>query len=151
MLEFEVPIRLRAGKTERSKIYSLNLNVYRNLQFHVNNALKIKFREVCKKAISDKYKIIPEYERVQIEYRLFLPSKRKSDIGNWGAVVQKFTEDALVNIGIIEDDHYEIVYATCYRFGGIDPKNPRCLVSIYGEGGSLPLLNTPLIDLMTPF
>jgi Holliday junction resolvase RusA-like endonuclease len=45
-------------------------------------------------------------------------------------VITKFTHDALVEFGILEDDNYNIVTEITYRFGGVDKDNPRCDVTI---------------------
>ena len=41
------------------------------------------------------------------------------------SIVEKFTDDVLVEHGYLPDDSYKIIPAIDYRFGKIDKENPR--------------------------
>lgn len=66
----------------------------------------------------------------KISYTIFYPTKRKFDVDNIGAVVGKFTHDALIEAGVLEDDNHTYISDINYVFGGIDKENPRCDVVI---------------------
>jgi hypothetical protein len=54
------------------------------------------------------------------------------DLGNVLSVVQKFTEDALVELGLLTDDSYDIISKVEYGFGRVDRENPRVELTIDG-------------------
>ena len=123
---FSVPIRLEVGVVKK-KTHYINLNNYRNWAFQLNNSLKKQF----KIEVAEIVRSLEPYDRpVKISYEIFYPTRRVFDIDNIGSVVTKFTHDALVEFGVIEDDNYKIVQEITYRFGGVDKDNPRCDVTI---------------------
>lgn len=124
--ELSVPIKLEVGVVKK-KTYYLNLNGYRNWQFQLNNQLKKTFKiEVAEKI----RELTPVTGTCRISYTIYYPTRRLFDIDNIGSVITKFTHDALVEFGILEDDNYKIVEEIVYRFGGIDKEYPRCDVVI---------------------
>lgn len=123
---FSVPIRLEAG-VDKKKTHYLNLNNYRNWQFHLNNQLKKLFKIQMAETIRQ---LKPVANVCSISYTIYYPTKRKFDIDNIGSVVTKFTHDALVEFGILVDDDYTYINEIVYKFGGVDKENPRCDVEI---------------------
>lgn len=67
---------------------------------------------------------------VVMYYVLYPKTKRLTDIGNVCSVHQKFVEDALINLGTIEDDNYTFIHGSVFTFGGVDKLNPRVTVEI---------------------
>lgn len=63
-------------------------------------------------------------------YTIYPNSNRKFDLGNVCSIIQKFTDDALIELGIITDDSYKIIPNINYRFGGVDKENPRAELEI---------------------
>lgn len=125
-LKFEVPIFIEMGVSKKKRYY-LNLNSYRNWQFHLSNQLK----QVFKTSLKDTLEALPPITKpVKITYTIFYPTKRKIDIDNIGCVICKFTNDALVHYGILQDDNNEIVPIIKFMYGGIDKENPRCQVEL---------------------
>ena len=124
--ELSVPIRLEVG-VRKKKTHYLNLNNYRNWQFQLNNQLKKTFKITVANDIRN---LEPVGGPVKITYSIFYPTKRAFDVDNIGTVISKFTMDALVEFGIIEDDNYHFVPEIVFEFGGIDKENPRCDVLI---------------------
>lgn len=123
---FDVPIKLEVG-IRKKKTYYLNLNGYRNWQFQLNNQLKKLFKVSVAKQIRD---LTPVDGVCSVLYEIYYPTRRAFDIDNIGTVITKFTHDALVEFGILEDDNYNYVNEIIYRFGGVDKENPRCQVTI---------------------
>ena len=123
-ITFSVPLFLVRGK-KKPKNYWLALNNYRNWQFHLNNQLKQQFKDEIE---------IPEIDEpirhCRIKYVFYYPTHQRRDIGNSLAVVSKFTEDALVDAGVIMDDDYTIVAKISGEYGGHDKCNPRCEVTV---------------------
>lgn len=124
--ELSVPIKLEVGVT-KTKTHYLNLNGYRNWQFQLNNQLKKLFKITVAEDIRN---LKPVGGPIRITYKIFYPTKRAFDVDNIGAVISKFTMDALVEFGVLEDDNYTIVPEVRFEFGGIDKDNPRCDVTL---------------------
>lgn len=123
---FSVPIRLEVGVVKK-KTHYINLNNYRNWAFQLNNSLKKQFKIEVAEAIRE---LEPVTGTCKIHYTIYYPTRRVFDIDNIGSVITKFTHDALVEFGILEDDNYKIVTDISYCFGGVDKENPRCDVTI---------------------
>lgn len=68
--------------------------------------------------------IIP-MDKISVTYTLFVGSKRRLDIANVCAIVDKFFMDALVEMGKLPDDNYEHLTKITFLFGGYDKSNPR--------------------------
>ena len=111
----------------KKKNFILNLNVYRNAHYMTLNTVKRRYKEVLK----DQILLLPVYDKpIQIIYRLFPKTKRRTDIGNVLSVHQKFFEDALTEFKKITDDNYLYVPRTAQIFGEVDPTNPRVEIII---------------------
>lgn len=132
--ELSVPIKLEVGVVKK-KTYYLNLNGYRNWQFQLNNQLKKTFKIQVAEKIRE---LTPVTGTCKITYTIYYPTRRLFDIDNIGSVITKFTHDALVEFGILEDDNYKIVEEITYKFGGIDKDDPRCDVVIEEIDNAIP-------------
>jgi len=121
----ELPIYVETGVRKKRKHY-LNLNLYRNLPFHLNNSLKKELKRVVTPLLptSDIH-----YEHFELEYILYLPNKLKRDISNVLAIIDKFFCDALVENGNVPDDNYQHLKKVIYKYGGMDDKR-RGYVSV---------------------
>lgn len=106
------------------KNYSLNLNIYRNIHYRVNNNLKIKFKEL----ISPQIKWL-KLNKIWIEYTLYY--SRKSDLMNWVSIIDKFFSDALVENKCIPNDNIDYIKEIKAKVWWKDLKNPRCEIELY--------------------
>lgn len=121
-------------KRKKDKKYYLNLNVYRNTHFQILNQAKREFVEEVKKAL-----VVNSIEYpLELRYTLYVATKRRIDLTNVVSVIDKFTQDALVVLGVIADDNVEYIQKVTAVFGGIDKHNPRCVLNIF------PLYNTKM-------
>lgn len=116
-------------KTKADKVFALNLNVYRNTHYLVLNQAKIAWKNIVQSALCDARELfaIPPY---RFAYTVFPRSNRKFDLANVLPIVQKFTDDALIEFGIIPDDSYKVIPEITYKFGGVCKENPRCELEI---------------------
>lgn len=112
-------------KKSAGKRVSLNLNYFRNAKHFELNALKIAYTETMREQIQS---IIKVKWPIKLRCRYYL--QRKSDIGNWHSIVEKFFCDALVQFGRIPDDNVQYIIGGNYHFAGYDPKNPRCEIEL---------------------
>jgi len=120
----ELPLSLELG-VKKKKRYYLNLNIYRNLAFHLNNNLKKEFKRLVAPMLPEVH-----YERYTITYVLYLPNFLKRDISNVCSVVDKFFCDALVELGIVPDDNYEHLPLVTYKFGDVLPKDGKVIAHV---------------------
>ena len=121
-------------KTKADKVFVLNLNNFRNAHHFTMNQAKILWKDVVLGSldgfnVNGPEAIIPPF---RFTYTVFPGSNRKFDIGNVLPAVEKFTDDALIELGIIPDDSYKVIPAIDYRFGGVDKENPRIELEITG-------------------
>ena len=124
---FNIPLQFELGKKKKRK-YSLNLNTYRNLHYHVNNDLKVLISEYIKNSIS----ILPIHEPVRIDYIIYPGSKRRMDLDNM-VVIAKYVQDGLVSAGILKDDDYNHIVNISFQVDELDPdKQGYCKVVIKG-------------------
>lgn len=118
------------------KVWTLNLNLYRNANFHLLNQAKTAWKDNLRCGLFEGYRpdreknltqIIPPYHFI---YTVFPAARRSFDVSNVCSIVDKFTADALQELGIIENDNYKIIPMVTYRFGQIDKENPRVELEI---------------------
>jgi hypothetical protein len=126
-VKFNVPIVIR-----KKKNYWLNLNQYRNWHYQTSNNLKKAFKALVKAELiqSSTLGLKPQNRSIEIAYTLYFRDKSNVDVANVCSVVDKFTCDALVELGFLEDDCYKFVRGVKYNYGGVDKDNPRCEVEI---------------------
>ena len=113
-------------KTKKDKVYSLNLNTYRNLHFIVNNQLK----EIYEQQMYEKLKNVYFNNPVRLTFVLYKRDRRIIDRSNFLCIVEKFFCDCLTKFSCIPDDNDKYIVSTIYKTGGIDPKNPRVEIQI---------------------
>lgn len=118
-------------KKKPNKVWILNLNSYRNTHFQILNNAKVAYKENLRCAFFEGDRrtpgmnlddLIPPYH---FTYTIYSGSNRKFDLANVLSIVQKFTDDALIELGIITDDSFKVIPEITYRFGGVDKGNPR--------------------------
>lgn len=56
----------------------------------------------------------------------YAENRRKFDLTNKAESIM----DILVDVGLLEDDNYEVVPNLTLKFGGLDKNNPRCEIEI---------------------
>ena len=126
-----LPIRVTLPrKRVADKKLSLNLNVYRNCpHFTLNDAKKV-YVDIVRSAVAGrKLEIKPP---LSFSYVVYPHTRRRMDLGNVLSIVQKFTEDALVELGLLTDDSFEIIRHVEYGYGHVDRTNPRVELVING-------------------
>lgn len=123
-------------KTKEDKIFMLNLNVYRNANFHILNQAKIAWKEILRTEILnkndcfDKLLSICNGAVLRFVYTVHKGDKKSYDVANICSIIDKFTCDALVELGVIKGDNYKIISQVEYKTGEIDKENPHCELEI---------------------
>ena len=107
-------------KGDKKKPFRLNLNTYRNSNSYLLGTTKKFYFKEIKEILKNTF--IPQLNKVEIIYELFLKSKRELDISNVLSIVDKYFCDSIVELGVIPDDNYKIIPKVTYKFGGIGDK-----------------------------
>lgn len=139
LLKLNLPLSvIIPRKTKADKVFALNLNVYRNTHHMVLNQAKVAWKYIVLSALTStcfKKPVFPPGPYL-FTYTVYPPSRRAFDLGNVLPIVQKFTDDALIELGIILDDNFNHVREISYKFGGQDKDNPRVELDILLWGQS---------------
>lgn len=114
-------------KTKDDKVFMLNLNIYRNSHHMTLNQSKVLWKEIVKASVKENLTTPPPYS---FTYTAYPSTNRKFDLGNVLPIIQKYTDDALIEMGIITDDSYKVIPKIHYYFGGVDKENPRVELEI---------------------
>ncbi len=125
MWSIDLPVSIRLGK-KKPKSHPLNLNWYRNANFHTLNNVKISFAEQIKPMIGH----LPKILKLSLQYTLYPRTHQLCDTANVCSIVDKFFCDTLVDAEVLDDDNYTILGDVRFLFGEVDPKNPRATVVI---------------------
>lgn len=121
-----LPLYITTGKVKKKHHY-LNINKVFNMHFQLRNTIKKLFTEIVGAFILS----CPIFHNpIQITYVIYKPTKRRYDVMNVVAIIDKFFQDTLVEHGKITDDSYLIVPRVVGVHGGIDKNNPRVDVII---------------------
>lgn len=121
--EFELPIYMQVGK----KKISVAVNWYRNAHYQVSNNAKRKY----KKLIEDQFSgLTKPAGKIHVTYEYYAARNNKPDLDNMTGTVKKFFQDAMVELGFIEDDNVSIIVSTKEKYMGIDRENPRVVAKI---------------------
>jgi hypothetical protein len=118
----KAPLFVMVGK----KRFPINLNHFRNAYFHAINKSKILYKEQIQSQLVGLSLVPP----LTITYTYYPPDKRLSDLGNVLTIQSKYFEDALVELGYLEDDNYTFINQSIYKFGSMDRTDPRVEIDI---------------------
>lgn len=121
--EFELPCYIKHGK----KNIPINLNWYRNAHHQVSNKIKVKFKEIIAPQLEGLEKI---NSKVHLKFVYYAARDNSPDLDNFTSVSKKFFQDAIVELGLIDDDNINYITSTSEYYGGIDRKKPRVVVYI---------------------
>lgn len=94
------------------------------------NQAKIAYKDKVKEALEACSDLVLSEGPYKFTYTVFPATKRAFDLGNVLPIIQKFCDDALIDLGVIKDDNWNIVQEIDYRFGAIDKEDPRVELEI---------------------
>lgn len=114
-------------KTKKDKTYLVGLNWFRNAHHFLQNEVKKHYHELVILLLMDF-----EDDRIgkyRIKYKLYYKNKA-SDMMNIVPMVDKFFNDALQEMGLIENDNVQFFGDCNIKVGGQDKENPRLEIEI---------------------
>lgn len=135
MLRLELPLRVRTGKTDESKWFILNLNNYRNEHHMCLSKAKHNYHEVVRDLLIElgwpkKRLLLGTKPPYRATWTLYKPTRTRMDLENPLPIISKFTMDALVTYGVLEDDDDKTIAQVVYNPGGVDKLHPRAVLEI---------------------
>lgn len=113
-------------KTKKDRKVYINLNTYRNLHYIVNNQAKQIYKEQMQEQINK----LPRFDKINVYFKLYKNSKRKSDKDNIISITKKYFFDALVELGKIEDDNDNFIKSEITMPTELDAGNGRVEIFI---------------------
>lgn len=113
-----------SGKTK----FILNLNNYRNAHFQVLNKAKKLYAEEVSLALGKQQACFNG--GCMLTYTLYQPTNRRVDVSNPLSIIDKFTCDALTELGVLPDDSNKYIQSVAYVWGGVDKVSPRAELEI---------------------
>ena len=116
--EFKLPCYIQSGK----KKIPISLTWYRNAHFRQSNNIKRKFKELIKEQVEI---LDPIKGPISVKFVYYAARNNSPDLDNFTSVSKKFFQDALVELGFIDDDNVTYITKTTEEYGGIDRDNPR--------------------------
>jgi hypothetical protein len=126
MIIDNIPIKLPKNK---SAFQWLNLNHFRNNGYHLNNKMKRDFDCIFRGLCGEIDGVCPD-PPVELIYTIYRRDKRRVDLGNIAAIVDKFTSDSLVHCGLLPDDSTDYIKSIKFVDGGVDKQRPRATLEI---------------------
>jgi Holliday junction resolvase RusA-like endonuclease len=137
-VRLSLPLSVILPRKKQARLFPLNLNIYRNTHYIVLNQAKKLYKEKVEQAWNEETytQCLLPLSEINIKppfifvYTVFPANNRAFDLANILPIVQKFTDDALIELGIIKDDNHKIVSAINYRFGKVDKEKPRVELEI---------------------
>lgn len=130
---FSVPLFvILPRKTKEDKKVNLAFNQYHNWCTFLRNEIKQTYQKNIEKILANSG-LVPLSKIRKIKYTLYLSQDRtEADTRNFTNLVDKYLCDALVKYGYLKSDNWKTILSTEDTCGGMDRKNPRVEVTIYG-------------------
>ena len=113
-------------KTKKDKKVYINLNTYRNLNRFTENVCKKAFKDIMRKQLEGLEIQTP----VEVSYKVFKESNRKSDKMNVISITSKYLMDAITEFGCWEDDDDTNIKKEILLPTEVDKNYPRVVVEI---------------------
>jgi hypothetical protein len=110
------------------KRFPLNLNGYRNAHFHLLDDVKKVYVDHVRESVGTMP--VNATPPLSCTYTIYPRTAQSFDLGNSLCIVQKFAEDALVELGLIPEDNFKVINEVVYRYGCVDKTNPRVELEI---------------------
>ena len=126
MIKLDLPVYWNI--TKNRKIF-VGMNWYQRANKYEINKVKQEYHELSKsKLFGNKEKIKGSY---LVRYKYFYKNSG-TDLRNVTSVIDKFFNDALQELGIVENDNVKYFKESIDQVGGLDKKNPRIEIEVEG-------------------
>lgn len=114
---------------KKPKNISISLNRYRNAHHFTSNNIKKRYKDLVKTKLAPYWKIklvLP----ISLVFKYYNGTHRRSDLEWFCAIQNKFFQDALVELGYIEDDNYDFITDIRYIYWWYDKWKAKVEIEI---------------------
>lgn len=136
MIKLSLPLYYeQTFKTKKSKNILVALNWYRNCDFHINNKIKKEYHNIIKRELIGGLGIYVPNKiegKYRVKYKLHYKNSQ-SDLMNCVSVIDKYLQDALQELGVVQNDNVKYYVGCSVEVAGQDKLNPRLECEIMGE------------------
>lgn len=101
--------------TQKKKSNNLTLNIYRNAYYRDLSKAKKEYQQFLALKLRPFRKL--KFSKIKIIYIMYSKTKRRRDLANFCSVVDKFFQDSLVSLNIIDDDCQDVVQEVAFKKG----------------------------------
>lgn len=123
-----VPLEIEVS---RNKKFIMNMNKYRNAHWDLMSKAKANFNKMIEDFnLNDGTDGFPFQNPVKFTYKYYPKTGKSYDRMNVLSVVDKFTCDSLIKVGILIDDDYRRVLTPDFIHMRVDKQNPRMEIMI---------------------
>lgn len=122
LLSIDLPLEVNIGK----KNFILNMNNYRNAHYQKLNNAKKNYTDIVLNLLPK----VKAKKPVCLIYTLYPKTKRRIDLANPLSIIDKFTSDAIVQAGILQDDNTDHIKEVVFKYGNVDKTNPRAELTV---------------------
>ena len=117
-------------KTMEDKKVSLSLNVVFNMHYHERNNAKKVVKENVQRYLEETNQSHIKFDKpVHATFKMYKPTRRKTDKSNFSAGGCKFIYDALVELGHLVDDNDDWIKTELLEETVHDRDNPRIVLT----------------------
>lgn len=125
---FMMRLPLAVEVTKKGRVFKLNLNDYRNTNYHILNTAKKNFSNKIGAALKAR---CPQLKTpIKITYVIMRSNNILYDVGNVGSILDKFFCDSLQDAKRIKDDNFKFIPNVEFLHGVTNANEPHCMVYI---------------------
>ena len=129
-----IPLKVPgAKKTSKAKYCTVNALI--RVHYRTFHSIRVRMYKLMRKLIQENPVELStnKYTAVFVYYA---PDKRRRDLSNMCAFIDKFLMDSLVHEEVIPEDDVSIIVGTHYIFGGVTPNNNTISFYLFKEEDS---------------
>lgn len=116
MIKIPLYVDILKGRGKLKRVF-LNLNVYRNLHYRINNEAKKAVKAIVWSQLEGRVALPTP---IELKVILYAPDKRERDLSNFCSIADKYVCDAVVEFGLLKDDNVKFIKRTVYEYGGVN-------------------------------
>lgn len=130
-----IPLKVPgAKKTSKAKYCTVNALI--RVHYRTFHSVRVRMYKLIRKLIqANPVQSLPDNKYTAV-FVYYAPDKRRRDLSNMCAFIDKFLMDSLVHEEVIPEDDVSIIIGTHYIFGGVTPNNNTISFYLFKEEDS---------------
>lgn len=121
-MKFTIPTRIILGK-KKKRSFPLNANTFANQHHRLKHNAKMQFYDYINSLDLRGSMCLTYTTPIKLSLEYYTERKPNFDEDNIYFGLHKFTADALVNIGLIQDDTFRYVKHGDFKYMGVDKRH----------------------------